>query len=61
MHVEYETGFNETILQGLVAIGHKIHTGETPYSFVAVTAIVREGDELIPVYDNRRHGSTYVF
>lgn len=61
MYVDYEVGFNETVLQGLVGIGHKIYTEETTYGFVAVTAIAREGNELIPVYDNRRHGSTFVF
>lgn len=61
MYIDYEIGFNETILQGFVDLGHEIYTESTPYGFVAVTAIAREGNELKPVYDNRRHGSTFVF
>lgn len=61
MNVNYEPGFDETILQGLVDIGHKIRSECLPYGFVAVTSITREGNTLIPLYDNRRTGSTFVF
>lgn len=61
MYIDYEIGFNETILQGLVDLGHEVYTEATTYGFVAVTAIAREGNELTPKYDSRRHGSTFVF
>lgn len=61
MYIDYETGFNETILQGLVDIGHKVYTEETVYGFVAVTGIGRMGNSLTPAYDTRRHGSSFVF
>lgn len=61
MYIDYEIGFNATVLQGLVDIGHKVYTEETTYGFVAVTAIAREGDQLAAMYDHRRHGSTFVF
>lgn len=61
MHIQYESGFNETILQGLKDLGHKVSEESTTYGFVAVTGIARKGNELKPVHDNRRHGSTFVF
>lgn len=61
MYVDYEIGFNETVLQGLVDLGHEIYTEATSYGFVAVTAIAREGNKLTPKFDSRRHGSTFVF
>ncbi len=61
MYINYEKGFNEAILQGLIDIGHKVHTEELPYGFGAITAIAREGNELIPIYDTRRRGSSFVF
>lgn len=61
MYIQHESGFNETILQELKDIGHKLSEESTPYGFVAVTGIARKGNELKPVYDNRRHGSTFVF
>lgn len=61
MYVDFELGFNETVLEGLVGLGHEVYTEATTYGFVAVTAISREGNELKAMYDSRRHGSTYVF
>ncbi|XP_037041227.1 scoloptoxin SSD14-like isoform X2 [Bradysia coprophila] len=61
MYIQYESGFNETILRQLKERGHVVSEEKTPYGFVAVTGIARNGDELTPVYDNRRHGSTFVF
>ncbi|KAJ6638687.1 Scoloptoxin SSD14 [Pseudolycoriella hygida] len=61
MYIDYEVGFNETVLEGLKGLGHDVFTEATTYGFVAVTAIGREGNELKPMYDHRRHGSTFVF
>lgn len=61
MHIHCESGFNETILKGLKDIGHKVFEESIFYGFVAVTGIARTGNALKPVYDNRRHGSTFVF
>ncbi|XP_037030020.1 glutathione hydrolase 1 proenzyme-like isoform X2 [Bradysia coprophila] len=61
MYIDYEIGFNDTILQGLIGIGHEVYTEATTYGFVAVTAIARENNQLTAMYDNRRHGSTFVF
>lgn len=61
MKVYYEVGFNETIVQGLVDIGHNVSTAYAPIGFVVVTAISRDGDELTPIFYSQRNGSTFVF
>lgn len=60
MYIDYEAGFDKTILRGLADIGHKVHEDTTPRGFVAITAIAREGNKLTPVYDPRRGGSVSV-
>lgn len=61
MYIYYESGFNQTILQGLKEIGHLFLEETAVYGFAAVTGISREGNELKPVYDSRRQGSTFVY
>lgn len=60
MLIHYEQGFNKTILDGLEKIGHK--TEEVPIesgfsSLTAIANLINEND-VQPVYDNRRGGST---
>ncbi len=61
MYIQYENGINETILTGLIDLGHKVVEDKTTFGFVAATGIARKGNELTPVFDSRRHGSTFVF
>lgn len=60
MRIEYEPGLSDEIIQGLQKIGHEMHLSP-PDGFVALTAISREGDKLVPVFDPRRLGSFSVF
>lgn len=61
MSVFYEAGFNKTILEGLIGIGHKVNDAFAPFGFVAITAIAREGNKLTPAFDSLRNGSAFVF
>lgn len=61
MYIDYESGFDQKILQGLAKVGHKVHNDTTLIGFTAITAIAREKYQLTPVYDIRRGGSTFVF
>lgn len=61
MHVIYEEGLSDEIVAGLSAIGHKMIKGTADHGFASLTAIGREGNKLVPVYDPRRRGSTSVF
>lgn len=60
MEIDYELGLSKTIITGLESLGHKMHLGPSDSGFSSLTAIGRDGNKLIPVYDPRRLGSTSI-
>lgn len=61
MQLQYEKGVPDDIVAGLQSFGHKMVEGTPELGFAALTAIGRDGNKLVPVYDPRRLGSTSVF
>lgn len=61
MHLEYEMGFNQELIEDLSRIGHEMYKSPTASGFASLTAIGRNGKRLAPVFDPRRGGSTAVF
>lgn len=61
MRVIYEEGLADEIITGLGAMGHEMVKANFEIGFAAITAIGREGNKLVPVYDARRLGSASVF
>lgn len=61
MQLEYETGFSDEIVKGLEKIGHKMYLSPADHGFASLTAIGRDGNKLVPVYDPRRLGSSSVY
>lgn len=57
MEVAYEKGFNETILNGLAGLGHKVVEDVPVVGFTAFTAISRARGYIEAVFDPRRYGS----
>ncbi|XP_055526698.1 glutathione hydrolase 1 proenzyme-like isoform X6 [Wyeomyia smithii] len=58
MLVEYEQGFNQNVLDGLIARGHELKEAVPDAGFAAATAIIRDrNDKLSATYDPRRAGS----
>lgn len=58
MTIQYERGFNETILNGLSALGHGLEENPPEFGFTAITAITRDSKGGVEaVYDPRRGGS----
>lgn len=60
MQLEYETAFSADIVNGLKQIGHKMFESPSDKGFASLTAVGRDGKQLVAVYDPRRKGSTYV-
>lgn len=60
MAIQYETDFDEVVVEGLAAIGHNYTISSTD-GFAALTAISKKGNEVEAVYDNRRGGNSTVF
>lgn len=60
MRLEYEPGLTDGLVQELQKIGHEMFLAPAD-GFVAVTAIGREHDKLVPVFDPRRLGSFSLF
>lgn len=58
MQLEYEDDFPANIVDGLRQIGHTMFEA---IDFSTLTAIGREGEKLVPVYDKRRGGSSEVY
>lgn len=61
MRLEYEAGFSNEIINGLEKIGHKMHLASPDSGFASLTAIGRDGNKLVPVFDPRRLGSSSVY
>lgn len=61
MRIEYEDGLSKELIDGLHKLGHEMHKGPSDMGFASLTAIGRDGNKLIPVYDPRRLGSSSVF
>lgn len=57
MRLDYESGFSDNIINGLSAKGHDMYLGPSDSGFAALTAIGRNGNQFVPVYDHRRGGS----
>uniref|UniRef100_A0A182PVJ9 Gamma-glutamyltransferase n=1 Tax=Anopheles epiroticus TaxID=199890 RepID=A0A182PVJ9_9DIPT len=59
MWVDYEAGFPQSLLDGLVAKGHQVKEKSPDAGFAAATAIVQDGQErtIQAAYDPRRGGS----
>lgn len=60
MRLDYESGFSENLIKGLREKGHDMFLTPSDSGFAALTAIGRSGNQLIPVYDHRRRGSSEV-
>lgn len=62
MSVEYEKGFDQNVIDGLVERGHVTKEAASDAGFAALTAIIRDKeDKLSATYDPRRAGSTHIF
>lgn len=61
MKLEYEAGFSNEIINGLDALGHELQLAATDSGFASLTAIGRDGNKLLAVYDPRRVGSSSVY
>lgn len=61
MQITYEHRLDEDIVTGLESFGHKMSRANSDFGFTSLTAIGRDGNKLVPVYDPRRIGSTSVF
>lgn len=58
MQAEYESGFNQNVVDGLRERGHKMVEATSDSGFAAITAIIRDhNDKLSATYDPRRAGS----
>lgn len=57
MRLEYEEGFKDSIVNGLLQKGHIMYQSPSDSGFAALTAIGRKGNKFEPVYDHRRCGS----
>lgn len=60
MRLSHESGFSNRMIYGLAMKGHKMHAQPSDSGFAALTAIGRNNNELIPVFDHRRGGSLEV-
>lgn len=61
MSVEYERGFDQNVVDGLLSRGHVMKQAASDGGFAAITAIVRDKqDKLSATYDPRRSGSTAI-
>lgn len=59
MQLFYEDGISDNIIEDLKQIGHKLHRMSSD-GFSSVTAIGKNGKQLVPVYDPRRSGSAII-
>lgn len=57
MRLTYESGFSKEIIHRLAFKGHKMYAASSDSGFAALTAIGRNSNEMIPVFDHRRGGS----
>ena len=62
MWVDYEAGFPQTVLDGLVAKGHRVKEKTPDAGFAAATGIVQDAAEHLvqAAYDPRRGGSVEI-
>lgn len=60
MHIVYENGLDEDIVQGLKKVGHQMIEGPYDSGFSSVTAIGVSDGKFSPVFDPRRQGSSSV-
>lgn len=60
MLVQHEFGYDDSILKFLESRSHLLKAGKPESGFAALTAIGTRSVEPIPVFDNRRGGSTAV-
>lgn len=60
MQLEFEYGFKASIINGMAKMGHKIVIIPPDDLIGSVTAIGRDGNQLKPVFDPRRGGSTEI-
>ncbi|KAL5277598.1 hypothetical protein ACFFRR_002681 [Megaselia abdita] len=60
MVIQHEFGYDESILKSLESRGHKLESGLPESGFAALTAIGTRSIDPIPVFDNRRGGSTAI-
>lgn len=61
MQIMYEEGLPDQIVTGLQSFGHSMVKANVDLGFASLTAIGREGNKLVAVYDPRRLGSTSIF
>ncbi|XP_022916211.2 glutathione hydrolase 1 proenzyme-like [Onthophagus taurus] len=61
MSIEFESGFDENIIDGLEEIGHNYTVTPAVDGFAALTAITKLDDEIEAIFDTRRGGSTAFF
>lgn len=61
MSVEYEQGFDQSVVDELTARGHTMKQAASDAGFAAITAIIRDrSDKLTATWDPRRSGSTEI-
>lgn len=60
MQLEYEKGTPDNIINGLREIGHIMNEAPSDSGFASLTAIGRDGNKIVPVFDHRRKGSLQV-
>lgn len=61
MQLVYENGFPEELVQGLKGLGHDVVENSGESGFASVTAIGRDGNNLVAINDPIRQGSSQVF
>lgn len=61
MQIIYEDGLPDEIVTGLQSFGHNMVKANADLGFASLTAIGRDGNKLVAVYDPRRLGSTAIF
>lgn len=61
MQIMYEEGLPDEIVTGLQSLGHNTIKANADLGFASLTAIGRDGNKLVAVYDPRRLGSTSIF
>lgn len=61
MRVSYEQGMDANVVDALRNVGHVMFEGANDAGFASMTAIGRENNRFVPVYDSRRIGSSAVY
>lgn len=58
MRIDYDIGFDSSLLDGLATIGHEVQELDDSDGFGCVSAVADDGHRLEAVTDARRYGSS---